>query len=353
MIPYYLFLFILIICVFAEESAKTFKGKTRIFVFALFPYFALIAFKDSSVGTDTAGYFQSFAGMISRDFHGIFSYDDFGYERIEKGYKLFIWLLSRFTTNPQILLIATALVSTTSIYYFIKENADNKCLSLFFFVTLGFFQFAMTGIRQTLAISITLFGYKYLRDKKLVKFVLVVLFATFFHKSAIVFLLAYFVAGIKLNNKSVILSFVGLVIIYFLADKLFLVAADVLEYNYNIESTGNGYIFFTIVLLITVLCLLSRTALIKKRADNEILLKVNIISLAIWTLRLISRTAERLSLYYMPYSYVSLEQFITLKKRQGEREWMVVAMILCGFLFIRRVSIQEDLNHYRFFFQLF
>ena len=36
---------------------------------------------------------------------------------------------------------------------------------------------------------------------------------------------------------------------------MLLSAAEVMEYNYGIEETGNGYIFFAIVLLIAILCL--------------------------------------------------------------------------------------------------
>lgn len=352
MIAYIIMLLILFFCVFIENSMKSEKSKNHVFIFALIPYFVLMAFKNRTIGTDTDGYFLSFATMAGYDFKSFLTMDDFGYERIEKGYKLFIWLLSRLSSDGQLLLLATAIVSTFALYTFIKNNASNKSLALFFFIALGFFQFAMSGIRQTLAISITLFAYKYIREQSLYKFLIVALIATQFHKSAIFFLPLYFVARMKMTSTNISLAILSIVFLYFSANSLLFFAADVLEYDYGIEQTGNGYIFFAIVLFITVLSLISRKELIYQRRDNSIFLNLNFLSLATWTLRLVSRTAERVSLYYMPYTYILFEQYLTNSRNKNRVPLMVLAMILCTYLFYRRISIQEDLNHFTFFFDL-
>ena len=350
MIAYFIMLSILIICVFIENTMSTQKSKNSVFLFALLPYFVLMALKDRTIGTDTEGYFLSFAAMANYDFKSFLSMDDLGYERIEKGYKLFIWLLTRISNDGQLLLLATAIVSTLALYSFIKNNANNKSLALFFFITLGFFQFAMTGIRQTLAISVTLFGYKYIREQKLLIFLIFALVATQFHKSAIFFLPLYLVARMKMTSTNIGMAILLIVVLYFSANSLLFFAADFLDYDYGIEQTGNGYIFFAIVLLITILSLISRKNLIYQRRENSIFLNLNFISLATWTLRLVSRTAERVSLYYMPYTYVLFEQYLTNNRNKNRMPLMVLAMVLCTYLFYRRISIQEDLNHFRFFF---
>ncbi len=352
MIPYYIFILLLILCVFAENASSSTKSKKLIFTLALFPYFILLAFKSPIVGADTMNYFRSFAAMSSYGFSDFYNFSEFGYERIEKGYILYIWLLSRISSDGQILLIATTLINTTAIYYFIKRNAKKYCLALFFLVTLGFFQFAMSGIRQTLAISIVLFGYGFLRDRKLIKFSIVVVVAMLFHKSAIFFFPAYFVAGMKLNRMNIGLALVSTVVIYFVTGDALLTAADVLEYDYGIESTGNGYIFFVAVLLITLLSIINRKRLIMANEDNSIPIKLNLISLAIWTMRLVSRTAERITLYYMPYTYITLEQFILTRKKEERSILLIGTILLCSYLCLRRLNLQEDLNNYIFFIEV-
>lgn len=352
MTPYYIFILVLIQCVFAEDALASTKKKKHILVLALVPYFILMAFKSSSVGTDTSNYFQSFSAMSWYPFSGFWGFDEYGYERIEKGYKLYIWLLSRISSDGQILMIATTIINTAAIYSFIRKNAKNYSLALFFFVTLGFFQFAMSGIRQTLAISIVLFGYEYLRDRKLIKFSIVVLLAMLFHKSAIFFFPAYFVVGMKLNRTNIGLALASTFVIYFIAGDLFLTAADVLDYDYSIESTNNGYVFFGVVLLITLLSIINSQKIIAAKDVNSNLIKLNMISLALWTMRLVSRTAERITFYYMPYTYITLEQIISTRKKGERTIWLVGAILLCSYLCLRRLSLQEDFNNYTFFFEV-
>lgn len=351
MIPYYIFIIVLVLCIFAEESTPNIKVKNRLFVLALIPYFLLMAFKSSSVGTDTLPYCQSFEAMANYGFSNFLKFEEYGYERIEYGYKFYIWLLSRISSDGQILLIMTSIVNTSAIYVFIKKNATNWSLALFFFVSLGFFQFAMSGIRQTLAISFFLFGYEYLKDRQLIKFSLVVILAMLFHKSAIFFLPAYFMAGMKLDGKNITMALVATFVSYFMAGDLFLTAADVLEYDYGIESTGNGYIFFVIVLLITLLSIILKKHLIAAKGTTSISLKLNLISLALWTMRLVSRTAERITLYYMPYTYITVEQIISSRKKGERTIWLIVSIILSGFLFLRRLNSHDEFNNFTFFFE--
>lgn len=350
MTPYIVMLMVMALCIWLEESSNSAKTKNGVFIAALLPYIILMTFKDVSVGADTMNYLHSFKAMSQYDFRQFLSFDEYGYERIEVGYKFLIWLLSRITDDGHILLLFTALISSRAMYLFIKKNATNWSLALFIFLTLGFFQFAMSGIRQTIAISIVLFGYGFIRERKLIKFSLLVMIAMLFHKSAIFFFPAYFVAGMKLNRKNISLAFVSTFLLYFVAGDLFLAAADLLEYDYNIESTNNGYIFFGLVFLITVLSIMFRKRLTDTKTSNSILITLNLISLALWTMRLVSRTAERISLYYMPYSYLTLEQIISSRKKGEKTVWMLASIILCGYLCLRRLSHQDEFSNFKFFF---
>lgn len=337
-------------CAFLEDSISSQRQKRNVFALALLPYFVLMAFKASSIGADTYGYFQSYAAMANYDFSNFLLMDDFGYERIEKGYKFYIWLLTRVSSDGQFLIIVTSAISTIALYSFIKDNAYNKSLALFFFITLGFFQFAMTGIRQLISISISLLGVRYIKEQKLLKYIIIIFLATQFHTSAVFFFPAYFIARMKTNRKNICLSIISIVVLYLVGNEVLFMAADILEYDYGIEQTGNGYIFFVLVMLITILSVISRNKLVSRRNENFILLNLNFISLATWTLRLISRTAERVSLYYMPFTYVLLEQYISLGGRNKKLLKYIIVIVLCSILFLRRISNQSELNHYKFFF---
>lgn len=350
MTPYIIMLCILLFCIWREGEVTTAKGKQAYLIIALIPYFVLMAFRSRYVGTDTDGYFITFNGMGARTWSNFLSYDEYGYDRIEKGYKFLIFLLTRITTDGQILLFTLGAISSAALYCYVKEYARNKCLALFFFITLGFFHFAMTGIRQTFAISITLFCCKYIKEKKLYKFLILAFIATLFHKSAVVFFPMYYVAHRELHRKQITISFVVMFFMFLVADKLFLTAADVLEMNqYGIESTGNGYIFFSMVLLITFLLIINRRELIASKSTNSIFINLNFVSLALWSLRLVSRTAERMTLYFMPYTYVELEEYLSTRKGNTRLFYSLVAIALCSYLFLKRIK-DQGLDNFEFFF---
>lgn len=106
-----------------------------------------------------------------------------------------------------------------------------------------------------------------------------------------------------------------------------------------------------IVLLITVACYKHRQELQGHNISSRFLINANYISLLLWVIRLVSRTAERLSLFVMPYTYISLEQYLTTRPSNKKSIYTIVAVLVAGYLFVHRMSPSEYLNNYLFFWQ--
>lgn len=320
------------------------QKKRIILILSLLPMFCLMAFKAESVGTDTANYINMFndSGTHLQIDHE---------SRIEFGYQYTVILLNKYFGDHQSLFIFSAFFICFSLYKFIIRTATNHALALFFFVTLGFFQFSISGIRQALAIAISLFAFKYIQEKKLIKYTTIVVLAALFHKSALFCLPIYWIMNMKVNARNMIIMTIGILFTYLLAEPFLLTAADVMNYSYGVESTNNGFIFMFIVLLITAACYKNRQILQKHNVSNCFLINANYISLLLWVIRLVSRTAERLSLFVMPYTYVSLEQYLTTRPSNKKSIQTIVAVLIAGYLFIHRMSPSEYLNNYLFFWQ--
>lgn len=340
---------IIAFCVFRENNLFTEKAKRMNLILALVPVFILIAFKAETVGTDTISYLSGYKS--ARDF-GMDSLSDFGYDRIEPGYTLFLSILASIHADEQFLSIITGSIVVYSLYKYIWQNAFNKCMALYLFVTMGFFQFAMSGIRQTIAICISMLAYKYIKERKLLYFLGAIALAATFHKSVVVFLPIYFFANMEITRKKIAMMVISMFVLLFAAEKLILSVADVMDYNYGVENTDNGYIFFAIVLLITYLVTKRRAHLMVSNKHNKMIINTNFISLSLWTLRLVSRTAERLSLYFMPYTYLAFEEFISTQPISKKLKYQIITIIFFAAFFIRRMLGQEDLCNYKFFFQL-
>lgn len=110
--------------------------------------------------------------------------------------------------NYQLLLLISAAFYAISVGNLIYLESKNPLVSYILLLSMGFFFFSMNGLRQTLAMSVLMFAYFPLRNRNLIKFILLVALASAFHKTAIVFLLAYPATRAKINATTVTLYLV-------------------------------------------------------------------------------------------------------------------------------------------------
>lgn len=97
--------------------------------------------------------------------------------------------------------------------YFIYKNSENPLVSVIIFIGIEFFTLSFTALRQMIAISIILNSYGFIKKNKPIKFILLVLLASLFHKTALTFLIVYVLKYIPINKKTIISGFLILLII--------------------------------------------------------------------------------------------------------------------------------------------
>lgn len=133
--------------------------------------------------------------------------------RIEPGY----WLLNRiigiFTHNLNLIIIITSVITFSFIFYTIKEYSVAPAVSVFFLFVLRDYEMLICLIRQGIALAIVAYSFKFLIEGKLFKYFILILIATSFHYSALIFFLLYRVINKKLGNSDVsIYIFLGIFI---------------------------------------------------------------------------------------------------------------------------------------------
>lgn len=344
MYVYYIYILISLVCIFREYQNLSESQRKWNLKIALFPVFILMAFKGHEVGSDTPTYIYQFSVINNK----ILYLENF--ERIEPGYNLLQEVLSFMSTDPLYLFVLVALVACVSCYYFFRDNTQYSCISLYFFMAFGYLPFILSGLRQTLAMSICLFSFSFIRSKQIYKFLGLILLAMSFHKSALFFVPAYFIAYRKIKKKNVQTLYGGILLTFFFADKILMAADNIAGYNYGVESVASGGSFFVFVLLITYWALKRRATLIKASDLNLLHININFLSLAMWTVRLVSRTAERVSLYFMPYTMIVLAETIETMDKSKRSLYKLLFLLIASYWLIHRIEIQEDLNHYSFCF---
>lgn len=109
-----------------------------------------------------------------------------------------------------------AFVFVLGLYKQIFFYSTNPAISFIAVLTLGLYGFTFSGLRQSLAIGILLFTYPYLKNKRFIRFVLLVGVAAMFHSTAMIFLLAYPAYQLKVRLRSMLfLTVAGIVVCIF------------------------------------------------------------------------------------------------------------------------------------------
>lgn len=316
-------------------------------VLALLPMFIMIGFRNVALGADTGMYIENFKYAAMVPIKTLFDKS-----RMEDGYLIFVKLITYITKSPLVYQLICTCIYFIGILEFAK-TIDKKDVFLFiyFVCTLGLFFFMFTGIRQCLAMSICLFGYKYSQRRKLIPFVLSVLLAFCFHKSAILFIVVYFMSKMKITWYNITIYVVGLwVAVTYLFDiqEWF---NEQLDYNYEIEETGSGFIFLAVVLLLTAFSMFMIYNNHKFSEKAQALMNINFITVFFWVLRLQTRVAERPSMYFT-FMSCALYAYGLNNIKEGKQRFIfkliIVALTLLLYIYRLRTNF-ASLIPYKFY----
>src|SRR5690625_4593512 len=169
------------------------KLKDKIFLIISFLILTFIsAFRGSEVGTDTENYIGIFRLYVlgALDPHS------------ETGFALLNQIISYISTHPQSIIIVSSILINLGIMHFIYHNSKNAWLSVYLYITLFYYFFSFNLVRQFIAMSIVLFAWNFLKQGKVIRFILIVLLASTFHTTALIGLILIFV---YLGRRSLVL----------------------------------------------------------------------------------------------------------------------------------------------------
>lgn len=324
-----------------RRTGRVLTEKTALFL-AILPMALLYGLRYCYVGVDTIGYVKSFLEMGGKSWAYCFSGD----HRHEIGFLLYEKLLSCITGNYTVYFLITGAILFAVLGRFAYKYAGNPYVFLFLFVTLGTYQFYLTGLRQTLAITVCLLAFDFVAEKKPVKFALMVALAYFFHKSAVCFLLVYPLCNLK--KLPIVLAVYLSAVVVMLLTLPFINEAinELLEYEYEIEETGNGQIFLIALTLFTAYSLLNYDAIAQNSAHTLPLMHMSLLTVLLWVLRLVSRAMERPSYYFI----LGLYALATCAFAHGKwRESRLINFFILFFAFALFAYRNLGVSDYKFF----
>ena len=129
----------------------------------------------------------------------------------ERGFLLLTKLMNSLITNQNLYIGILGCFICYGYYYLIKEYSQIVWMSCVLFLLGGFNQ-SLFVLRQYLAIAIVFLSLPFVIRRDLVGFILCVVLAFFFHRTAILFLPVYFLYGIENKRRFLIYSLAAVVV---------------------------------------------------------------------------------------------------------------------------------------------
>lgn len=347
---YTLLFFLLVFVTLSTQERNNNQNKGAFIVFVLL-YIFLGGLRGSHVGSDTFGYIlhiESFRQMTYSDILLMFESDKVGW--------LFFKLVSSpfHTYTPYFLILQVLFWIPVSMI--IHKYSKNSLFALLLFVSFRFAYFPMTGMRQGVALALVFLSLKYLLDNKNIKFVMLVILASSFHKSAIVFLLALVLRHIKLqyNVKSIVAVLFACVFVFIIpinslsgvTESEFAYSAYLQQQN---EKTSNIFLLIMNILSFVYLNLVDKS--FTQDRLNNILFNLSFVSMIFSLFTFVHPIFARVGMYFGFFVPLAIANTIPLYNGQNTRK--VFVTISVGVLIVIYVitGIPVGFEPYTFFWE--
>lgn len=210
-IPYILFFAVLLALGFFENKFAKCKSRVLILSFLLFILFLGLREK---IGWDWRAY------------NGLFNLlsDSFAYDAVssfalqqkkEIGFLYYSIVIKSIYDNFNFYIFASTLIDAIILFTFLRKYCVNIAWGVAAFIVMSLVT-EVDLMRNIKAILLFLIALKYIVDRKLLKYSLVILLATSFHSSSIIFFPLYFILYREYSKKIILLLFIiGNIIFFF------------------------------------------------------------------------------------------------------------------------------------------
>jgi hypothetical protein len=265
-----------------------------------------VGFGDMLGGYDRYIYGQLFDEVAeSRFFSGkVLTASIFEQYPKELGYDWFNVLVSFVTANRYIFILITTLVIYSLLFVSIRKYTENNVFALILFMGLMFF-FTFTYLRQIMGVGIAWLSIKYVYERKLWKFLGIMILATLFHNSAIILVPFYFIPVRKFKLNLIVLVMVICLVVGLtpLPASLFETYGDVLSMEQRAamlaSDTGGFRIEYLLEALFFLSFILYNYRRIPDKPINIVLLNMSIFFCGILLFFIKSLNGGRLGWYYV------------------------------------------------------
>lgn len=352
MIIYFVvFAAVMLITIFAQTTYnKNPKLSKFLSLIAIVTLSLFAAVRGLTVGTDINiygyRYFHS-AGY----YPNIFSYINF-YES-EHLYFALNYIVYSLTQNIHVLFFVFQFFIALVVYNIAYKEKENGAMWLYVFSYLMlWFNSSLNILRQSMAIFVILYAFRYIENKKYFKYIIFVLIASLFHKSALL-CLAFPILSMLSNSKRqkmyLTLIVVATLIVYNYLDYIIIFAQNHLSFfqkyvSYLSNEEANINWYFALVKLIMLVGIIIFSKKAENKKSNNLLIMIAVIDLLLYCFSAYIKYGYRLSYFFLPHLIILIPRIDkSLENYSGRtlyRIFIIVSLIV--YWIVRYCLVQYD-----------
>lgn len=240
--------------------------------------FLILALRSDTLGVDLDNYQEAYSYYQNFSFVEILkSLRFFGYADLpigaESGFVLVNWLLSSLGLSFHSFLVIHSFACVLLLSLFVLRYSKIPWLSFSIFIAIGMYSYMFCILRQTIAVVILYQTIRFIRERDIAKFLLLVFIASSFHIVAILFLPLYWLGNLKLEYKNfcigILISAIVSILVPFIYSIFLAKFFMEIEKGYNLESSfqyNNMFIFMLVI--ITFIFTFFKDDLQKSKSDT-------------------------------------------------------------------------------------
>lgn len=271
--------------------------------------FLMSIFRATSVGIDYTMYLDFFWKVCDGGLPFVFSFDNIYWREV--GYSLLEYVISLFGSSPVVYSTGIALVCLTLNAVFVYKYSPSVWLSMFIFISFGFFGYTLCTIRHQIAILIFMFALPYLKQKRFVPYLLIVLLTATFHKSMLIWIPVYFLAQLAMDWRTYTFYGVCLLLYFLFSEQVLSVVTQYIYTQYPVGSyymQGRDVATAVVPVAFFVVVLLMQKPLLARDPRNLPLMNLSMYCAFLFLMTLKHFVFQRLALVLLPVSMLLLPE---------------------------------------------
>ena len=312
----------------------------------------IFALRDMSVGTDTSSYYEHYRyDDVPNWRNGILAGEEALFRYLE-------YVCNALGMSWQLFLAVTSIIIVAPMIVFFKRYSNDVWASLLIYITIGLFTMNLSGLRQSLAVSMVLLATMEIIEGRILKFMVWVIIGAGFHYSALFALSLIFVHFFEYKNAKQLTILLFLPLVARLAgDLLFSNLSSFMPDRYENFSDMDGTINPLLEIMqfsILFFCYLS--LIINKNVSKLDFFLYFIVVFYVSAIELSHSVymAGRLAFYFEMAAAVAIPNFIHKFKDNSTKQILslsIYSLCLAAFVVASYGSNTLGYNEYKFFWE--